>query len=420
MDSKTSLSAHLNIVAKILNSSRNILSGIQKETNYNDEPKTYTYTTTYKTDHLDHENVAGGTSFSKDLALMRALGETIERYCISKPRNKKIALIGTQDQSSELIDLAQFTDFPINYSKRTTFKCVNGFSLNENKAVLIPAQLVYLSYPTSNEPVIRFGTSTGAAAGKDIKSALYTGICEVIERDAFTISYMNKLESPEIDLKALKDKSINRILEIFNRYNLEVKVLDITTDIPVPVFVALVLDRTGKGPAVSVGLKAGFETKHTIIGAIEEALMSRGWIRDRFIYGQVKHKNTKQVSSIEDRINFWLPANSIKYLEFWLNNKKKEIKINLGYSNSESLNRILEIFKKLNIKIYYADVTEATIRKSGFFVVKVIIPSLVPLHLDEKHKSLGNLRLFSVPIKIGSTKKDKPENILNNIPHPFL
>lgn len=151
----------------------------------------------------------------------------------------------------------------------------------------MPAQLVYVPYSYQHdEPLLRFPISTGAATGVSLDDALYRGICEVVERDAFMITYLNKIVSPQVNLFSIKDKTIYDIANIFKRYKLELVILNLTTDLQIPVFAAVTLDRTGLGPAVSVGLKAGFNIKETIIGAIEESLMVRTWIRDKFIYAE--------------------------------------------------------------------------------------------------------------------------------------
>jgi ribosomal protein S12 methylthiotransferase accessory factor len=56
----------------------------------------------------------------------------------------------------------------------------------------------------------------------------------------------------------------------------------------------------------------------------------------------------------------------------------------------------------------------------GFRVVKVVIPNLHPLYLDEKHPYLGGKRLYDVPVKLGFLKNPRKEDEFNKISHPFL
>ncbi len=100
--------------------------------------------------------------------------------------------------------------------------------------------------------------STGAAAGGCLASALVRGIYEVIERDAFMISYLNKLENDKVDLEKIPDARITTLLSILNRYRIEGHIMDITSDLGVPTFVTILVDRTGIGPAIHCGLKTSF------------------------------------------------------------------------------------------------------------------------------------------------------------------
>lgn len=263
--------------------------------------------------------------------------------------------------------------------------------------------------------------STGAAAGLCLNNAIYRGICEIVERDAFMISYLNKLPVAKIDLLSIRNKTMHMILEIFHRYNLELVVLDITTDLGVPTFIALTLDSTGLGPAVSVGIKAGLDVIPCIIGAIEESLMTRSWLRDKFVYKNPDYKRKRKITDIVDRAHFWFPISSIKYLDFWLSGKKiKKIQRKKFSLPTNLLTTILRMLNEKDIEVVYVDITHPKIKKHGIVVVKVFIPKLQPLYLDERCSYLGGNRLYEVPVKLGFLKVPNPESQLNKIPHPFL
>ena len=70
--------------------------------------------------------------------------------------------------------------------------------------------------------------------------------------------------------------------------------------------------------------------------------------------------------------------------------------------------------------VIYVDITAPEIRKYGVKVVKVIIPQLQPLHLDEKYPYLTFKRLYNAPVDMGVLGRPKVFKELNNIPHPFL
>lgn len=410
-----------------------IVKGAYKHISYNDEPKLYGYTVHFKDKHNNAENESGGAagvSFNRKKALLKVLGETVERYSLSTNNNKKLI----HKSFKELIKLKEYVLSPknfvmcpddkdyINSLSRKKLHWVKGRFLTSNKQILIPAQAVYVPYVYySSEPVLRFNNSTGAAAGTALNEALYRGICETVERDAFMISYLNKLSSPRINLSSIKDKTICDIVSLIGRYKLDLVILDLTTDLQIPVFAAITLDKTGVGPAVSVGLKAGFNIKETIAGAVEESLMVRLWTRDEFANMSSKYMESNMVKTIEDRARFWFPISAIKYLNFWLTSKNLK-KINLKkqkYLNN-NLERAIFLLKEKGMEAIYIDITDDKVREYGFVVVKLIIPELHPLYLDEREAYLSGERLYKTPVKMGLLQTPKTESQLNKIPHPFL
>lgn len=427
------LNDSLEKAAKFANTNKNFITNIYKSPLYNDEPKAFAYSGIYKSRYKRNTDVSCGFSFNKKVALMRVLGEGIERYCLEhyKP---KIAFVGRiQDVKKDYLDPHIVTAFSNNQlaksnfkrfkiSDKSFFRWAKGFSLTRKKSIFIPAQLVSFNYaPMNNEPIVLLPISTGTAAGLSVDDAIYRAVCEIIERDAFMISYLNKLSCPKIHLHSIKDSKIQKILNIFERYKLELIVLDITTDVKIPVFVALTLDRTGLGPAVSVGLKAGFDIKESIIGAIEESLMTRSWIRDKLIYLNPDCKQKKIVQSLEDRAHFWLPAEMIEKLDFWLHSKNAEKFTNYRLSSTKNnLKSATALLEKSRMEIIYVDITDQTIKRNGFWVIRTIIPQLHPLYLDERYPYLGRNRLYTAPIRMDVLKKPNIENQLNKIPHPFL
>lgn len=412
---------------------KDFITSIYRIPIYNDEPKLFAYSASYKSIISDSENVASGVSFQKKKALIRVLGEALERYCLDNFNEKNFTigriskLHGSFLHPSEVISFSKqqlqrksFQKFVIKSDSK--LRWVEGFSLPFKHKVLIPAQLVYTSYQNiEGEVRVRLPISTGAAAGRSLRNAIYTGICEVVERDAFMISYLNKLSSSRVDLTSIADEEIKRMINILHRYKLELVVIEITTDTQIPVFMAIILDKTGAGPAVSVGLKAGFNIKETLIGAIEESLMVRSWQRDMFIYSNSAHKIPKVIKTLEDRAYFWFKQDTSHFLNFWLKSKNlKRLNLEIEYSDKNEFNLAITLLKKARGNVFYVDITHLKMKKLGFTVVKVIIPQLHPLYLDERYPYFGGSRLYEVPIKLGFKNSPKQENQLNKIPHPFL
>lgn len=424
-------------VSKFIFDHPNLVQRVRRIPNYNDEPQLYHFISQFiENDNLTTRELgsASGSSFEENRAYVKLLGETIERYALGVLNNRLVYKTYNELNAKKQVALnpnkfvpARFPGIcAIDLSKYLTTKLhwVEGISLVTNQKIYVPAQLIFVPYLyQGSEPVIQTPISTGAAAGETIYDAIYRGICEVIERDSFMIHYYNYINSPKINLQDLEDKKISKIVRIFKRYNLEVCVNDITTDIGIPAVVSIVIDRTGMGPAVSVGLKAGFDINENVIGAIEEALMIRSWIRDDNIYLKPRRKDVKIIRSVEERADYWFPVNMIDYLDFWLNSKEElppKLGVNRSLTYKKKVLYLINILNKNNCNIIYVDITPVDMKEYGVKVVRVIIPQLQPLHLDEKYPYLAFRRLYTAPVDMGVLEKPKTFKELNNIPHPFL
>ncbi|HBC72561.1 hypothetical protein A2379_05450 [Candidatus Amesbacteria bacterium RIFOXYB1_FULL_47_13] len=196
-----------------------------------------------------------------------------------------------------------------------------------------------------------------------------------------------------------------------------------TTDIPVPTYLTVVINRTGIGKAVSVGMKCSLDPIAALVGSIEETFTTRTWLRTEYEnhYRKVTRETLMKRSDIKTRGFLWYSRSAIGKLNFLLNSQKTSPNIPKSISSrssGEQLEILINIFKKLGLDILYKDITIQVFRKMNYFVVKVIIPKAQPFYLNEARKLLGGERLYQVSQKIGFNKNERRK--LNNFPHPFL
>lgn len=441
-EQELSLDQSLKQAFSLINYQKGPIQSLHRNPRYNDEPLLYQYTAVVKkTSDLsdagyNSNELTGGMDFCKKKAAMKALGEAIERYCLSiyhwqglkyasarEMRNKALDLNSVVAFSRIQLKKGQFKDFRFN--QNTKFWWKSGYSLTKAKPVYIPAQLIYLPYCTKNEGYIRLPISTGAASGSSLGAAIMRGICEVIERDAFMIFYLNKLTPQLININLSQNKLLSKIVHAFNRYGLELYVFNITTDIQVSSIMAIIVDRSGMGPSISVGLKSSLNPELAISGAIEEAEHTRPWIRDAMLKLRAGSKldDNGDISLIERGL-FWSGLDKIDRIDFFLKSRKfiqvEDFIKNMKVITPKDLRSLLLQLKQLDLEVVFVDVTRDEVRKIGFYVVKVVIPRLQPLYLSEDFKYHGGERLLQVPVNLGYRKNSIMESELNGFPHPFL
>ena len=255
-----------------------------------------------------------GTSRIRKRALLKAQGEAIERR----------ALAGFSIVNSRKTIPSRSKDF-LNALAANSGRSIKGslgdmtqgIDLISNTRIAIPTQLVTVPYHFGkNEVILREPNSSGAALGKNFSDALMRGFHELIERDAFLLSYHGKTVIAQLDCKTGNAKLRDLVAEC-ERCRLEVKIFDISSDVGPNVALALLIDRGGLGPPLSAGLKAGQNMQYVALGALEEAVQTRFFVKNLLLDGRIPVRSSENViSSIEQRASFWLDPRLLKKLRW--------------------------------------------------------------------------------------------------------
>ena len=113
------------------------------------------------------------------------------------------------------------------------------WSLTQRRHRYLPTSMLYSMPAEQRGPADLIADSNGCAAGNTLEEAILQGFYELAERDAFAIWWYNRLRAPAVDLSSFDDKYLASALGHYAGYERELWMLDITSDLGVPAFVAL-------------------------------------------------------------------------------------------------------------------------------------------------------------------------------------
>jgi ribosomal protein S12 methylthiotransferase accessory factor len=417
-----------------------VITSFSRSAQFYDEPPFFLFHTEIAVDPEQKYFGANGEGFafhSKELAALKALMEGFERYSLYTVPKKilKASLTQLRKQAKSFLDPDQVVSFTTQQLQQPQFKnfqrtsssvfgWVAGKSLESNKSTLLPAQLVYLTYSRSkSEPSIHVPLSTGAAASSSREGAILSGIFEVVERDAFMITYLNRLERDQVDLDS--DPELERIKKLAQEYQLEPYLIDISSDLSIYSFLGVLIDKTGKGPVISLGLKSGLNPQSTMLGALQEAFHPRAWVRSQMIEHQGhKHAESSTCRTLVDRALFWSNLQHLHLVDFLFNTRMPIKKVG-NYKNlstgetKKDLQKVKTILQQHGLQGFYCDITPEKLKGAGVKCVKVLIPQLQPLYLDDLFPYHGGVRLYDVPQKLFPNRSLSIQGLLD-VPHPFL
>lgn len=434
----------LDNMKKIVDAKTGIVRALVEQSRRNDERKLFTYIAwmcnTSQYSDINVQRFTNGVSLNRDMAMIQALGEAIERYCLSIYRKDEFLMASSKDLEDQALDPTTIVSFSerqlaqplfkrFRFTEDTQFRWVQGYSLTQHKPIYLPAQLIYFYDYTydlarsQEEPIIRFPDTNGSAPWMSLAGALRHGICEIIERDANMITWLNRLQCKRVNIESSQNEYLIKLRNIHDRYGFDLYVYDITTDIPVPTMLAIVIDRSGVGPSVVVGTASNLDPETAIIKAIEDAKVGPD-LRDAVLKNPNLDITQIRNPSLAHGL-FWWGRDKIQHLDFLLNNKEvQDIKAIPNQASNDvrkELTQLLEYFARQQMEVAYVDVTTPDVYNDlGFRVVKLIIPELHPIHLLEQFRYLGGRRLYHVPRLLGYTDREPEENEFNRIPHPFV
>ena len=137
----------------------------------------------------------------------------------------------------------------------------------------LPTEYCYMWRRTRGEP-IAIPDSNGCAAGRDLADAQKRGLLELIERDAVAIWWANRIEHPGVPWEAFADGELMKAVADLRAEGLETHLLDLTTDLGVPVYAAIGAD--GKGRKPCLGMAAAEDGRIAAWRALGE--LSQIWI----------------------------------------------------------------------------------------------------------------------------------------------
>ena len=147
-------------------------------------------------------------------------------------------------------------------------------------------------------------TSNGFAAGPDLRFAAEQALLEVIERDAFLISWVHRLETHPFAADTLPDPDAAAIAKLYARRGVRMDVHLLPTD--GTAFVVMAIGWSDQDPAAVVGLGAAQDPLLAAHSAVLEVGQVRPALRARLRDPAVEERRAElaadpsQVADLED------------------------------------------------------------------------------------------------------------------------
>lgn len=311
-------------------------------------------------------SVYNGKGATPTEAKVSAMMEGIERYSGEvKDRDLLISRFSELKKEHSVLDprdliLPEGADFD------SEIPWVSGYDIMNDEEILVPANAVF--HPLAHSYKLLFRTNTsGLASGNELEEAIFHGLAEVIERDAWTMVEATRNTGPII--QNVGDGLAGDLLEKFSQAQVDVYLKDITSDIGIPTCAAVSDDIKLKDPTL---LTTGMGT-HTCAGvAVLRALTEVAQSRLTQIHGA---REDTTVADFRKQIGYDRTKRLNKH---WFDTSKTRDFAEIeSQDNIDFLDDIRHITGRLeDAGLNRAIIVDLTREEIGVPVVRVIVPGL--------------------------------------------
>jgi ribosomal protein S12 methylthiotransferase accessory factor len=371
-----------------------------------------------------------------------AILEALERYCGLAPRGKRTVVRDSyrnlEDQALNPVKVGLYAKeqyarpgFPFApFDPDRPIDWVWGYSFLQERPILVPELLAYYSLSCGEGFV--YETSNGCALGGSLEEAIFYGILEVVERDAFLMTWYARLPLPRLDLDSAGDRELRLMAERLQAVTgYEVHLFNATMENGIPSVWTIAKNRKTKGvnlicaagshPDPVRAVKSSLHELAAMLLTFEEKFES-----NRKTYEQMLH-DPFRVRQMEDHSMLYGLPQAEERLQFLLENNRplrtfaEEFGSKARHADlTDDLRDLLRAFRRLNLEVIVVDQTTPETRRNGLYCVKVLIPGMLPMTFGYHLTRLTGLeRVLRVPAQLGYAKEPLTPEQLNPHPHPF-
>ncbi|MEU6539989.1 TOMM precursor leader peptide-binding protein [Streptomyces sp. NPDC047000] len=208
--------------------------------------------------------------------------EGLERYAGTHRRGGSAPVVGSYDdlrtdavdpRTCGLYSPETYRDDPLvqPFDPGRPIPWERGWSLRDERPVLVPSRLVYYSIPAADDAFV-FECSNGCAIGGCLEEAVLGGLLELVERDAFLNGWYGAARLPRIDPASVGGPAAAAMVERAALQGYDIHVLDNRIDLTIPAVTVVGVRRDGGPGTLSFASAASLDPRSAVEGALSEVL----------------------------------------------------------------------------------------------------------------------------------------------------
>ncbi|NNJ06983.1 TOMM precursor leader peptide-binding protein [Streptomyces sp. PKU-MA01144] len=397
------------------------------------------------------ETFWGGHADSFGHSVRIGVLEGLERYAGMRPRAKRArvtdSLDGLRARGAHTVDprvCGLYSDDFHRANPRVRpftpdreIPWVWGWSLRDERPVLVPEVLTYYHAPGLENRFVQ-ESSNGCASGGCLEEAVYFGLMEVVERDAFLLAWYGRARLPELDPRTSTRPATRHMVERLEMYGYEARFFDTRISFPVPVVTGVAVRYDGGPGRMCFGAGAGLDPEAALAGALCEIATDAVNLQGRTERDESRLRamaeDFHRVTALHDHpLAYGIPEMG-RHAHFLLGEPGEPrpplAPLAERYGDGtvppvsgdlrDDLVRCLGAVTGAGFDVVVVDQTMPEQRRLGLRTVSVLVPGLLPIDFGwSRQRALGMPRLRTALREAGLRERDLTPADLNPAPHPF-
>lgn len=281
------------------------------------------------------------------------------------------------------------------------------WSLTHDRCCYIPTSHCYYGYSHPSAVWLARADANGCAAGNTKEEAILQGFMELVERDSTALWWYNRLQKPAVDLSSFDEPYFQELLAYYQTLHRDLWVLDITSDLTIPAFVAISRRNDQEVETIILGFGAHLDPKIGILRALTEVNQ---------MLPAVSHATPDANTGHDPEAIAWWQTATIASQPYLTPDQTLPPKVKADYPQFWSddfytdVSYCVQMAAEKGLETLILDQTRPDIELN---VVKVIIPGM--RHFWPR---FAPGRLYDVPVQMGWLTAPLQEEQLN--PHPIF
>jgi ribosomal protein S12 methylthiotransferase accessory factor len=393
-----------------------------------------------------------GRTLSYRQSQLTAITEALERYGGQRPKGKRTGVrasyrqLGDQalDPTTLGLHTAEQYALPgyryVPYHHDLVCRWVWGYSFQRQRPTLIPERVAYYGLrhhdPEDANPAFVYEISNGCALGNCLEEAIFHGILEVAERDAFLMTWYAQLSLPRLDPRSARDPLVGLLIEhLEHTTGYTISVLNSTLDHAVACCWVLAVDEQNRDGMPKAMCAAGSHPhpEQAVLNALLELVpMTRGpydWFQKKRANALEMLVDPLAVREMEDHSLLYCLPEAFERLYF-LSHSQQQYTFQQAFDDfyrkptsmdlRDDLRTLIDSYLRRGIDLIVVDQTTPEQALQHFSCVKVIMPGMLPMTFGHRYRrQSGFQRLYQLPYQLGYRTRPLTDAELNPHPHPF-